>query len=68
MSILAVFLLYLLYAVGPPLFDTVLGPHIVRILCKFVYQQLLTRGQFYVREVQRGRLITIGHHVATENK
>lgn len=56
---------YLLNSIGPSLFDAVLGPHIVCVLCKFVHQQLLTWSQFYFGQVQRSRLITIRHHVAT---
>lgn len=59
---------YLLNSIGPPLFDAVLGPHIVCVLCKFVHQQLLTWSQFYFGQVQRSRLVTIRHHVATGKK
>lgn len=58
--------MYLLDSVGPSLLDAVFGPDVVSVLCQFVHQQLLTRSQFDVRQVQRGRLVTVGHHVAAQ--
>lgn len=60
--------MYLLDSIGPSLLDAVFGPNVVRILCEFVHQHLLTWGQFDVGQVQRSRLIAVRHHVATRKK
>ena len=57
---------YLLDAVGPSLFDAVLGPNVVRVLGQLIHQQLLSRGELHVRQLQRCGLVTIWHHVATK--
>lgn len=59
---------YLLDPVRPALLDAVLGPDVVSVLGQFVHQQLLTRSQFDVGQVQRGRLVTVGHHVAARRE
>lgn len=59
--------LYLLDAIGPSLFNSIFGPHIVRIFGQFINQNLLTSIQSHIREFQWRRLISIGHHVATDD-
>lgn len=56
--------MYLLDSVGPPLLDAVFGPDVVSVLGQFVHQQLLAWSQFDVGQVQRSRLVAVGHHVA----
>lgn len=59
---------YLLDAVGPSLFDSIFGPHVVCVLGQFVNQNLLTCRQLHVREIQRRRLVSIRHHIAAKQK
>lgn len=54
----------LLDAVGPSLFNSVFGPHIMCILGQFIDQNLLTRIQLDVTEFQWCRLVPVWHNVA----
>ena len=59
---------YLYYAVGPALSDPVPGPNVVPVLCQFLHQLVLVGCQFDVVEVQRGGLVCVHHHIATQDR
>lgn len=50
-------------AVGPSLLDAVSGPDVVPVLGQAVDQRQLRRRQLHVRQVQRRRLVPVGHRV-----